>query len=208
MTKINYEIIHKNIDTILSFENEKSNSDLFGVVLPDANLISLIVDTIVALDDAYYRYDAPIVDDATYDKIKRIADKFNIAELQKKVGATAKQGFKKITHLAPMLSIGNVFNKQELQVFIARIEKELHKKIGVDFDIICEPKIDGLGFSALYDNGMLTQCATRGNGEIGEDITENIKTIKSLPQKIDLQKFPNFPRKIEIRGEVYMEKED
>ncbi len=211
MAKIDLQIIHQNIDKILSYESEKTSTDLFGNVSApaiDKDFAAMVTEIFDALDEAYYVFDAPLVDDATYDRIKRIAEKFNIKYLQKKVGATAKKGFKKIKHLAPMLSISNVFNEGDLQAFIDRIEKELHKKIGEDFEIVAEPKIDGIGFSALYENGILTKCATRGDGEIGEDITENIRTIKNIPLQIDLQKFPTFPKKIEIRGEVYMDKKD
>jgi len=203
------EKVKEQINKILSIQNEQiKSSDLFGQIIIDAKLKKIIIDVINTLDDAYYNDDDPIVDDATYDKIKNIADSANIQEITKKVGTKLKKSFNKIKHLAPMLSISNVFNKEELEAFINRIEQETKKSFGDDFEIVIEPKIDGIGFSALYENGVMVKCATRGDGEIGEDITENIKTIKTLPLTINLDKFPNIPKLIEIRGEVYMDKSD
>ena len=197
--------IKQDINKILLLQN---SYNLFGKFQITDDEKKLIINIINKLDNAYYVNDNPIVDDATYDIIKSIADKAEIKEVTKKVGAKSKKTFGKIRHLAPMLSISNIFTKEDLEIFINRIEQESKKKFGLDFVIVVEPKIDGIGFSALYENGIMTKCATRGDGEIGEDITENIKTIHEIPLKIDLSKFPKFPKLIEIRGEVYMDKTD
>lgn len=208
METITKENIESTIKELLSKESSSiynKSEDLFG---KNEKYEEDLIKVLSILDDAYYQNDEPITDDATYDKLKRIAENLNIQTIKSKVGAKAKKGFKKIKHLAPMLSLGNIFTEDDLTAFINRIEKELYKKLGQGLEIIAEPKIDGLGFSALFINGKMIKCATRGDGEIGEDITENIKTIKSFPIEIDINKYPLFPKEIEIRGEVYINKND
>ncbi len=160
-------------------------------------------------NSAYYQDDAPVVDDATYDAYKKELEELEAKypdHIQKdsptnKVGAELKSGFKKITHKVKMLSLNNIFSIDEIAEFIDSIKKFLSTNDPINFFV--EPKVDGLSFSARYENGIFVSAATRGDGQVGEDITENLKTIKTLPQKIE-----NAPDIIEFRGEVYMSKAD
>lgn len=164
-------------------------------------------------DIEYYTNDAPSITDAEYDELKQRAldlesylsqtDLFGDTVVSKRIGATAKSGFKKITHKVPMLSLENLYNDDDLKEFTTRIKKDLTLLPNENFEITAEYKIDGLSFNARYENGDLVSAATRGDGTIGEDITENIKTIKNFPLHIDT----TLPV-LEIRGEVYMSKED
>ena len=171
--------------------------------------IKELSDKITKANEAYYRFDEPIMSDAEYDKIKN-----ELSELESKypefslgvlnyVGYKVLDSFSKLEHKTPMISLNNGFDKKDIMDFVDRCKRFL----GTDenFKIFCEPKIDGLSFSARYENGIFVQGATRGDGIIGEDITENLKTIKSLPKKL---KTTNPPKILEVRGEVYMSKED
>lgn len=165
-------------------------------------------------DNEYYQNDAPSVSDAEYDSLKKEAldlEKFFSSDdlfgqssvVSKKVGATAKAGFKKINHTIPMLSLENLYTDNDLKEFFNRIHRDLSLPPSEIVEIDAEPKIDGLSFSARYENGVFVSGATRGDGVVGEDITENLKTIKGLPLKIE-----NAPEILEVRGEVYMSKAD
>lgn len=165
-------------------------------------------------DNEYYQNDAPSVSDAEYDALKKEAlelEKFFSSDdlfgqslvVSKKVGATAKAGFKKINHTIPMLSLENLYTDNDLKEFFNRVHRDLSLPSSEVVEIDAEPKIDGLSFSARYENGVFVSGATRGNGVVGEDITENLKTIKGLPLKIE-----NAPEILEVRGEVYMSKAD
>lgn len=164
-------------------------------------------------DEEYYTNDAPSITDAEYDELKKRAlelesylsqtDLFGNLVVSKKVGSKVKNGFKKITHIIPMLSLENLYNDDDLKEFTTRIKKDLALLPNETFDIVAEYKIDGLSFNARYENGTLVSAATRGDGTIGEDITENIKTIKDFPTQINT----TLPV-LEVRGEVYMSKED
>lgn len=152
----------------------------------------------------YYVMDRPTVEDIAYDKSYR-----ELVKLEKKfpkiivsdsptqrVGGRVLDGFDKLNHELPMLSLGDVFSKQELLDF----DKRLRKVVAEDFAYNCELKIDGLAISLVYKNGLFVQGSTRGNGVIGEDITENLKTVKAIPLKL------TEPVSIEVRGECYMPK--
>lgn len=164
---------------------------------------------IAAYNHAYYIEDNPLVSDAEYDQLfntnLKLEQKFPHLVLEnspsKKVGAKIANKFAKVTHQAPMLSLSNVFDEQDVRDFIDRIKNFL--RLDEFAPIFCEPKIDGLSFSAIYKNGLLITGATRGDGYVGEDITANIKTIKNFPHKID-----NAPEFLEVRGEIYIEKQD
>jgi DNA ligase (NAD+) len=155
----------------------------------------------------YYIFDDPSVTDAEYDALYR--ELLNIEEKypelatknspSQKVGAKVSKDFKKIIHEQKMLSLENAFNEEDIQNFIDRVKK-LTGKSQIEF--MLEPKLDGLSASILYKNGILAQASTRGDGSIGEDVTENIKTLNNVPKKIDLQ------GEVEIRGEVVMLKKD
>jgi DNA ligase (NAD+) len=167
-----------------------------------------LADEIRAHDKRYYQQDAPSVDDATYDRLR-----LRLEELEKqfpelvtpdsptqKVGAAPAEGFKKVRHSQPMLSLDNAFSEADVREFDARVRDFLRLKEDEIVEYVCEPKIDGLSFTARYENGKLVAGATRGDGEVGEDITENLKTILKNP--LD----GNPPAVLEVRGEVYMTK--
>jgi DNA ligase (NAD+) len=167
---------------------------------------------IAAHDVAYNRDDAPTITDAEYDKLRRrnaaIEERFPALirgdSPSRKVGADAAAGFKKVKHGVPMLSLDNLFSDDDVRDFDARIRRFL--KLGSDdvIEMTAEPKIDGLSFSARYDDGRLSVVATRGDGADGEDITANMRTIRALPDRLR----GKAPRVIEVRGEVYMTKAD
>lgn len=155
--------------------------------------------------DEYYTYDSPSVEDSVYDKTyQQLVDletKFpqivTPDSPTQKVGDHTLPGFTKVNHEIPMLSLGDVFSKDELGEFVDR----LSENDSVEFEYNCELKIDGLAINLRYENGIFVQGSTRGNGQIGEDITRNLKTIKSIPRKL------SRPINIEVRGECYMPKE-
>ena len=153
--------------------------------------------------EEYYVYDKPTMTDQEYDvyyrKLEDLEKKYpeyvDPNSPTKRVGGARLDGFSKVVHKLPMLSLPDVFNNEEIQDFIDRIVKS-----GVKQEYVCEPKIDGLSVSLFYEKGMLVTAATRGNGVEGENITENVKTIKNIPLKI------NRDIDIEVRGEIYMNK--
>ncbi|MDP7592679.1 MAG: NAD-dependent DNA ligase LigA [Litorilituus sp.] len=157
----------------------------------------------------YYVLDQPSVPDAEYDRL--MLELINIEQAHpelktidspsQKVGGEPLKAFTQVNHQLPMLSLDNVFSQQEWQAFIKRLKDRLHTE---DPLMICaEPKLDGLAVSLRYEQGILVQAATRGDGSTGENITENIRTIKSIPLKLVGD---NFPEIIEVRGEVFMPK--
>ncbi len=184
--------------------------DIKDITIEEARIeLEYLATEIAKADSAYYQHDAPYLNDAEYDRLKhrnsdieaRFPQLIRADSPSKRVGATVKSGFSKITHRFPMLSLGDVFSITEVEDFIRGIKRFLNTSEDIAF--MSEPKIDGLSFSARYENGIFTQGATRGDGTTGEDITENLKTIYQLPQKVE-----NAPEILEIRGEVYMSKAD
>lgn len=173
------------------------------------NKIKTIREEILKHNEAYYTYDSPLISDAEYDELKKELIKLEEqypeykTDVTEKVGYKVLDAFQKVEHKLPMLSLNNGFSTEDIIDFIARCKRFL----GTDenIDIFCEPKIDGLSFSARYENGIFVRGATRGDGFVGEDITENLKTIKTLPMKL---KTKNPPKILEVRGEVYMAKEN
>lgn len=172
--------------------------------------LEFLASEIAKADTSYYQNDDPYLSDAEYDKLKhRNADiEACFPELIRqdspslRVGAKIKSGFQKITHSFPMLSLGDVFSIEEVNDFIMSVKRFLNTSDDIAF--YSEPKIDGLSFSARYENGIFIKGATRGDGTIGEDITENLRTIKQLPLTLP----SGVPEILEIRGEVYMSKSD
>lgn len=155
-----------------------------------------------AWDIAYHQNDAPVVDDATYDEAKnRILEieseypELAVNGFSTHVGAAVSDKFKSYPHKIPMLSISDVFNEVEFSDWFNKLP---------DKNVFVELKVDGLSFAARYENGLFVRGLTRGSGVIGEDITENLKTISDIPQKLS----GDFPEVIEVRGEVYMARED
>ena len=161
-------------------------------------------------DIAYYQNDNPYLTDAEYDSLKkrneaieaRFPELIREANPSKKIGAPIKSGIGKIPHRFPMLSLGDVFSLEEVDDFVLSVKRFLNTADSIDF--MAEPKIDGLSFSARYENGRFVQGATRGDGTTGEDITANLRTIRLLPQALPA----DTPRILEVRGEVYMAKAD
>lgn len=161
-----------------------------------------------------YRYnvlDDPEISDAQYDILfrelqaleKQHPELIHPDSPTQRVGAAALSEFKQITHAVPMLSLDNVFSSEELLAFNERIQQKLKYKAEIDF--VCEPKLDGLAISLYYENGELITAATRGDGRTGEDVTQNVRTIKTIPLKL----FGNdYPLKCEVRGEIFMPKKE
>jgi len=166
----------------------------------------LLLKEISDADSAYFQNDAPILTDAIYDEKKRALEALEATfpEIKieqspsNKVGATPAEGFSKVNHSVAMLSLGNAFDEADVSDFYGRIKRFLG--VNDPIQLTAEPKIDGLSASIRYENGVLVRAATRGDGLVGEDITENIKTIKSIPHRL----VGEFPALVEIRGEVYM----
>ncbi len=164
-------------------------------------------------DRLYYQKDAPKVSDADYDALRKrygaIEEKFpdlrTLTSLSLKVGAAPTGKFAKVKHSVPMLSLANAFADEDVRDFVARIRRFL--KLSEDEPLVfsAEPKIDGLSMSLRYEKGELVTAATRGDGNVGEDVTANIRTIKSVPHKL---KGRHVPAACEVRGEVYMTKAD
>ena len=159
----------------------------------------------------YHTNDAPTIDDGTYDGLKRrntdIEKRFPTLKRQDSptdsVGAPVAEGFSKLKHEIRMLSLGNAFTPDDVGDFDDRIRRFLGLTQGDPLSYTAEPKIDGLSLSVRYENGKLVQAATRGDGEIGENVTANALTIRDLPHQIE-----NAPDVIEVRGEVYMSHTD
>ena len=158
---------------------------------------------------AYHTQDAPEISDADYDALKRrnAAIEARFPALKRadspsdQVGAPLAEGFGKIRHEVPMLSLENAFDEADVADFIDRIRNYLGH--AGDLDFTAEPKIDGLSLSLRYEDGVLRQAATRGDGETGENVTENARTIADIPQRL-----AGAPAVLEVRGEVYMSHAD
>lgn len=153
-------------------------------------------------DIAYHQNDAPVVDDATYDAAKKRAleiekqfPELAINGASTHVGAAVSTKFKSYAHTVPMLSIADVFNEGEVADWFTKLSSK---------NIFIELKVDGVSYAARYENGILVRGLTRGSGTHGEDITENLKTIPDIPQKLT----GDFPAVVEVRGEVYMRRDD
>ena len=144
-------------------------------------------------DTAYHQNDAPDISDADYDRLHRRNDAIeaHFPDLSRadspsnRVGAPLALGFSKIRHIRPMLSLGNAFKRDDVADFLAGIARFLKLPKGELVAVVAEPKIDGLSAALRYENGLFVQGATRGDGEVGEDITANLRTIKDIPQTID-----------------------
>jgi DNA ligase (NAD+) len=166
---------------------------------------------IAAHDRAYHAEDAPVVSDAEYDAMKRelLALEEAFPDLAapdsptRAVGATPAEGFGKITHRVPMLSLGNAFTDEDVEDFVDRIRRFLNLS-SETIEFTSEPKIDGLSLSLRYEQGKLTEAATRGDGAVGENVTANARTINDIPDHLTGEIPPVF----EVRGEVYMHHDD
>ena len=165
------------------------------------------------LNKAYYHNDKPLVSDAEYDKIKKDILDFekknpNIVDINspsEKVGFAPSEKFSKVKHLVPMLSLDNAFTKDDVEDFLKKIRNYLNFEKDTPIELTAEPKIDGISASLIYKNNKIIRGLSRGDGEYGEDITENLLTIKDIPQILHGE---NIDREFEIRGEVYIGKKD
>lgn len=161
-------------------------------------------------DDLYNNKDAPEISDADYDKLRKelleLEEKFpqlvNDQSPSQTVGAKISSGFKTIRHAMPMLSLSNAFEDLDVMDFVTRVKKFLNIADAEPLAIVAEPKIDGLSCTLRYEHGQLKFAATRGDGAEGEDITENVKTIRDVPQVLP----SGVPDVLEVRGEIYMSK--
>ena len=170
------------------------------------------INEIKSHNNFYYNNDNPKISDKDYDKLKN-----EVLNLEKKypflkkygtvnkiVGAPVTNKFQKIKHLRPMLSLSNAFNEGDMEDFKKKINNFLNNK-NMDIELFSEPKIDGISATLIYENGILIKGLSRGDGTIGEDILQNLKTIKSIPKKIESNQ---VPRILEIRCEVFIGKKD
>jgi len=164
-------------------------------------------------DEAYFQHDNPIISDSEYDDIKReVLDlekkhKYlkNKNSPSKKIGYEPSEKFKKVAHEVPMLSLSNAFSKENIEDFLKKIKNFLSMNDSEKIVFSAEPKIDGISASLKYINGIFTLGLSRGDGKTGEDITNNLRTIKDIPKKINKS---NFPKILDVRGEVYISKSD
>jgi DNA ligase (NAD+) len=160
----------------------------------------------------YHTLDKPKISDQKFDQLVKENDilekKYPSLILNdspnKNYGGKIKENFKKIKHDSQMYSLANAFDDNDIKEFVKRSVKFLNLENDDSFQYICEPKIDGLSLNLIYKNGNLVSAGTRGDGFIGEDVTDNILNIKNIPSKLK-KGFPNF---IEIRGEVFLNKSD
>jgi DNA ligase (NAD+) len=164
-------------------------------------------------DKHYYQDDAPKISDADYDALRKRANAIEarFPELvtsespSQKIGAQPSGRFAKVQHAVPMLSLGNAFSDEDVADFVDRIRRFLKLDADEIPAIVAEPKIDGLSLSLRYENGELVRAATRGDGYTGEDVTGNARTIKDIPNTLKGRK---IPAACEVRGEIYMLKQD
>ncbi|WP_137112281.1 NAD-dependent DNA ligase LigA [Rhodobacter sp. SY28-1] len=172
--------------------------------------LARLAEALAAANTAYHTLDAPEISDAEYDALKRrnLAIEARFPGLKRAdspsdlVGATVAEGFGKVPHRVRMLSLENAFAAEEVAEFDDRIRRFLGLTGEVSYT--AEPKIDGLSLSLRYQDGMLVQAATRGDGEVGEDVTQNARTIADIPQRVT----GDAPQVLEVRGEVYMSHAD
>ena len=169
------------------------------------NEYDLNIEKLIIWANAYYVFDNPIATDEEYDKLARVCLAFEQENPQlshpnspnKRVGGFVLDGFEKASHLSRMWSQEDVFNTQELEDWIKRASK-----VNTNLEFFCQPKFDGASLNIIYENGVLKQAITRGDGSIGEDVTNNVKTIHSIPLEIKEKSL------IEIRGEIVIKKAD
>ena len=157
----------------------------------------------------YYVLDEPTIPDSEYDRsMRRLQDiEQQHPELlsddspSQRVGGAALPSFSQVSHAVPMLSLDNAFSEEELEAFDRRISDRLNYKDDQQIDYVCEPKLDGVAVSLLYNQGLLVRGATRGDGKVGEDITANVRTINSIPLRLNGDGIPEL---LEVRGEIYL----
>ena len=163
-------------------------------------------------DRLYHQMDKPEISDADYDALVRRnnAIEARYPELRRadspslRVGSAPAAGFRKVRHAVPMLSLGNAFDPEDAREFVARVRRFLGLADDAPVEFVAEPKIDGLSCSLRYEDGRLVLAATRGDGNEGEDVTANVRTIRDVPHQLTAP----YPKVLEVRGEVYMNRDD
>ena len=170
--------------------------------------LKILVSQIEYHDNLYYNMDLPEISDAEYDQL-RIQNKNLEIEFpdlvlpnspSNKVGSSLTSTFNKVSHVVPMLSLGNTFTNKEVEEYINKTRRFLKINQNENMEFVAEPKIDGLSATLIYKNGKLILGATRGDGKQGENITDNIKTIEDIPKTLKGM----YPEEIEIRGEIFI----
>ena len=173
--------------------------------------VARLVAAVSQANTAYHQKDAPEISDAAYDaaKLRLLAIEARFPTLKRtdsptgQVGAAPAEGFAKARHAVPMLSLANAFDDQSIEDFVRQVRDFLNLGADVKIGFTAEPKIDGLSLSLRYEKGRLVRAATRGDGEVGENVTANAKMIPEIPQVLD-----GAPDVLEVRGEVYMSHAD
>ncbi|MBP7721372.1 MAG: NAD-dependent DNA ligase LigA [Alphaproteobacteria bacterium] len=187
---------------------KKASLDLFDARYRHGELVRQIRQH----DKLYYQKDKPEISDAEYDRLRLELEKIEAEHPDlitpdspsQTVGAAPSSGFRKVKHSTPMLSLSNAFSEEDLNDFLVRVRRFLGMKDDAALEILAEPKIDGLSCSLRYEKRRLVLAATRGDGTEGEDITANVRMIKDVPQELP----KDTPDILEVRGEIYMRRDD
>ncbi len=177
---------------------------------PDFQRLQQLREELLRHNHRYYVLDDPEIPDAEYDRLMRELQELESRHPEwitpdsptQRVGGEALSAFTQVAHLRPMLSLDNALNVEEFIAFDKRVRERLRTQEPIEYS--CEPKYDGIAISLLYRNGLLERAATRGDGSVGEDITTNVRTIKSVPLRL---LGGNHPELLEVRGEIYMPKD-
>ncbi len=185
--------------------------DLFSEPSPEEIRVAELREALVLHNNAYYVNDAPTISDAEYDALFRelqqleaqYPDLRSIESPTQRVGGAVLDAFDKVTHRVPMLSLSNAFDTSDIIAFDKRIRDDLG--VSDELTYAVEVKFDGLAMSLRYEHGILVQAATRGDGQVGENVTANVRTIRAIPLKLSGK---NIPEVLEVRGEVLMRRED
>ncbi len=210
------DVANTESDDVAPDEAALEDADLAApapISTPDADHARELRERILAADNAYYVLDNPILSDAEYDDLMRELRALEAAhpELRtpdsptQRVPQVGSSAFGKFRHPTPMLSLANARTPDELRAWYDRAHNLLPQ---ATFAFVCEPKIDGLSMNLVFENGVLTVGATRGNGEVGENVTANIRTIASVPQRLAASDAAPLPTLVEARGEIYMLRAD
>ena len=173
----------------------------------DQEELNRLCEEIEAHNRRYYLEDAPVISDQEFDallkrlqELERLHPEWKRADSPtQRVGGGLTERFQTIAHKRPMLSLDNTYDEADLKAFFSRTEKAL----GLIPELVCEPKIDGVAISITYRDGLLVQALTRGNGTEGDDVTLNVKTIRSIPLRLTAQ---DVPEELEVRGEIFLPK--
>ena len=181
---------------------------------PVASRAAELRGTLLRLDQAYYVEGRSEVSDAEYDRLMAELRALEAAHPElitadsptQRVGAPLPEGsnFEKVRHAVPMLSIDSLFSADDVREFEERILRFLKLETGGELAWVCEPKFDGVSASLLYERGVLVRGLTRGNGQVGEDVTQNLRTVRNLPLEL---RGKDVPERIEVRGEVLIRRE-